>query len=83
MVHECLKLILRIFDVISYMTYIIIFSSRYQQVPSIETHNMDLADWKATRELIQNIGTVDLLVNNAAILKVTPFLEVTKDDFDR
>ena len=44
---------------------------------------MDVADWKATRELIQNIGTVDLLVNNAAILKVTPFLEVTKDDFDQ
>ena len=37
---------------------------------------VDLSDWAATRKAVEEIGPVDLLVNNAAILRLTAFLEV-------
>lgn len=44
---------------------------------------VDLGDWEATERALGNVGPVDLLVNNAATLLTQPFLEVTKDVFDR
>ena len=55
---------------------------RVLQIPSIETHTLDLSDWDATRTLVQSLGPIDLLVNNAGIIKVTPFLEVSKEEVD-
>jgi L-xylulose reductase len=50
--------------------------------PSINTVAVDLADWNAAREAVNNIGAVDYLVNNAGILIVKSFLETTAEDFD-
>ena len=41
---------------------------------------IDLQDWHKTREVLKTIGHVDLLVNNAAIIKMAPFLETKKED---
>lgn len=44
---------------------------------------MDLADWDATAAALARAGPVDLLVNNAAVALLQPFLDVTRDAFDR
>lgn len=53
-----------------------------QEVPSIEVYNVDLADWDKSRAVVESIGPIDLLVNNAAVSSRTPFLDVTKDELD-
>uniref|UniRef100_A0A667WWJ7 Dicarbonyl/L-xylulose reductase n=1 Tax=Myripristis murdjan TaxID=586833 RepID=A0A667WWJ7_9TELE len=52
------------------------------ECPSITPVCVDLADWGATAAALQDIGPIDLLVNNAACAKLQPFLEVTPDHFD-
>lgn len=44
---------------------------------------VDLGDWSATEAALSNIGAVDLLVNNAGVALLQPFLEVTQEAFDR
>lgn len=44
---------------------------------------VDLGDWGATEKALGGVGPVDLLMNNAAMALMRPFLEVTKEDFDR
>ncbi|KAL0595765.1 L-xylulose reductase [Plecturocebus cupreus] len=44
---------------------------------------VDLSDWEATEQALGSVGPVDLLVNNAAVALLQPFLEVTKEAFDR
>ena len=53
------------------------------QIPDMETHRLDLTDWDATREVVQSLGRIDLLVNNAGTCKIKPFLESTKEDLNR
>jgi L-xylulose reductase len=53
------------------------------QCPSIETVTPDLSDWTSTREVVGSLGPFDLLVNNAGVNKLTPFLEQTEEDLDR
>ncbi|CAO2646431.1 L-xylulose reductase [Lemmus lemmus] len=53
------------------------------QCPGIEPVCVDLGDWEATEKALGSIGPVDLLVNNAAVALLQPFLEVTKEAFDR
>ncbi|KAL3870403.1 hypothetical protein ACJMK2_038471 [Sinanodonta woodiana] len=53
------------------------------EVPGIQTVVVDLADWTATRDALENIGKIDLLVNNAGILIKSSFLETTKEDLDK
>lgn len=43
---------------------------------------VDLGDWDATERALGNVGPVDLLVNNAAVAPLQPFLEVTKEACD-
>ncbi|XP_047464795.1 L-xylulose reductase [Mugil cephalus] len=58
-------------------------NSLTEECPSITPVCVDLADWGATEAALQNIGPIDLLVNNAACANLQPFLEVTPDQFDR
>ncbi|XP_068160615.1 L-xylulose reductase isoform X1 [Antennarius striatus] len=51
--------------------------------PSIIPVCVDLADWEATEATLQDVGPIDLLVNNAGCSSLQPFLEVTPDQFDR
>ncbi|KAL3870404.1 hypothetical protein ACJMK2_038472 [Sinanodonta woodiana] len=53
------------------------------EVPGIQTVVVDLADWTATRHALEKIGKIDLLVNNAGIMIMSPFLETTKEDLDK
>ena len=43
---------------------------------------MDLKDWKATREAVTSVLPIDLLVNNAGIAALDPFLTAKPEDFD-
>ena len=49
-------------------------------MPDILVYNVDISDWDKTRHVVQQIGPVDLLVNNAAVLITKPFLELDKED---
>jgi NAD(P)-dependent dehydrogenase (short-subunit alcohol dehydrogenase family) len=54
---------------------------------SLKTERVDVADDAAVRALAARVlarhGRIDVLVNNAAILEVIPFHEMTMDEFDR
>ena len=39
---------------------------------------VDLSDWAATRKVVEELGPIDLLVNNAAVL--SPMLFVNFDE---
>uniref|UniRef100_A0A8D0L5G3 Dicarbonyl and L-xylulose reductase n=1 Tax=Sphenodon punctatus TaxID=8508 RepID=A0A8D0L5G3_SPHPU len=54
-----------------------------QECPGIQTLCVDLGDWEATEATLNTVGAVYLLVNNAAVALLQPFLEVTKEAFDR
>ncbi|XP_056406286.1 L-xylulose reductase [Hyla sarda] len=54
-----------------------------RECPGVETVCVDLGDWSATEASLGNIGAVDLLVNNAGVALLQPFLEVTQEAFDR
>ena len=43
---------------------------------------IDMANWANLREMVESLGPIDLLVNNAAVARVTPFIETTEDDLD-
>lgn len=47
-----------------------------------ETVTVDLADSEATKNAVEAVGPVDLLVNNAGINVLQPFLDVTVEAFD-
>ncbi|KAM6951309.1 L-xylulose reductase [Aplochiton taeniatus] len=56
--------------------------SLLQECPSVTPVCVDLSDWAATAVALEDVGPVDLLVNNAACAMLQPFLEVTSDQFD-
>lgn len=47
------------------------------------TLRFDLSSWDACIELARAAGSIDILVNNAAILIEKPSADVTTDDFER
>ena len=53
--------------------------SLQEEVPDIDVYNVDIADWDKTRTVVESIGPIQLLVNNAGITYPTPFLDVTKE----
>ena len=54
-----------------------------QECEGINTVCVDLADWDATKKAVEAIGPIDLLVNNAGISILDPFLDVKPEDFDK
>lgn len=54
----------------------------YTQCPGVEPVCVDLGNWEATEQALGSVGPVDLLVNNAAVALLQPFLEVTKEACD-
>ncbi|XP_034784298.2 L-xylulose reductase-like, partial [Acipenser ruthenus] len=52
------------------------------ECPSITPVCVDLADWDSTGKALQDVGPVDLLVNNAAVATLQPFLEATPQEFE-
>ncbi|KAA8581166.1 hypothetical protein FQN60_008532 [Etheostoma spectabile] len=58
-------------------------NSLVQECASITPVCVDLADWGATEAALQEVGPIDLLVNNAACANLQPFLDVTPDQFEQ
>jgi len=50
--------------------------------PKIQPICVDLRDWDATRNAVQSVLPIDLLVNNAGVICLSPFLDVTPEAFD-
>ncbi|KAI0211724.1 L-xylulose reductase [Lamellibrachia satsuma] len=44
--------------------------------PEIITVCVDLSDWAAAKKAVEEIGPIDLLVNNAAIAEIVAFLDM-------
>ncbi|OWR42712.1 L-xylulose reductase [Danaus plexippus plexippus] len=57
--------------------------SLHAQYPSIDVVALDVGDYDKTRQVIDDLGHFDALVNNAAIANCQPFLECSPDVFDR
>ncbi|XP_019642592.1 PREDICTED: L-xylulose reductase-like [Branchiostoma belcheri] len=56
--------------------------SLVQECPGIHPVQCDLADPEATKTAVESVGPIDLLVNNAGIVILQSFLDVTLDAFD-
>ncbi|XP_060620826.1 L-xylulose reductase isoform X1 [Anolis sagrei] len=54
-----------------------------EECPGIQTLCVDLGDWDATEAALSQVEDIDLLVNNAAVAVLQPFLQVTKEAYDR
>jgi len=54
-----------------------------EEAPSINILCVDLGDRQTTKAAVENIGPIDLLVNNAAVAALEPFLEVTPELFEK
>ncbi|XP_072882191.1 L-xylulose reductase-like isoform X1 [Hemitrygon akajei] len=57
--------------------------SLVQECPKMLTICVDLGNWEATENALKDVGPVDLLVNNAAVSILEPFLEVTQEAVDK
>ncbi|XP_072098491.1 L-xylulose reductase-like [Mobula birostris] len=57
--------------------------SLVQGCPDTLTICVDLSNWEAAENALKDVGPVDLLVNNAAVGILEPFLEVTQEAFDK
>ncbi|XP_059804559.1 L-xylulose reductase-like [Hypanus sabinus] len=57
--------------------------SLVQECPKMLTICVDLGNWEATENALKDVGPVDLLVNNAAVGILEPFLEITEEAFDK
>ncbi|XP_078610472.1 L-xylulose reductase-like [Branchiostoma floridae x Branchiostoma japonicum] len=56
--------------------------SLVQEYPGIHPVQCDLGDPEVTKAAVESVGPIDLLVNNAGIIIMQPFLDVTLDAFD-
>ena len=43
---------------------------------------VDLLDWEQTQSAVQSLGHIDFLINNAGVIAIEPFFDVTSDSFD-
>ncbi|XP_051888634.1 L-xylulose reductase [Pristis pectinata] len=57
--------------------------SLVQECPKMLTICVDISNWEATENALKDVGPIDLLVNNAAVSILEPFLEVTQEAFDK
>lgn len=44
---------------------------------------LDVGDWDKTKKALNDVGPVDLLVNNAAVLDLSELREITEEKVDR
>ncbi|OWF39734.1 L-xylulose reductase-like [Mizuhopecten yessoensis] len=52
------------------------------EVPSMHIVLADLQDWDGSRKVIEQLGPIDLLVNNAGVGRNALFMEVKKEELD-
>ncbi|KAK5641336.1 hypothetical protein RI129_009883 [Pyrocoelia pectoralis] len=54
-----------------------------EEIPSIHTIVVDLSDWSETKQSLNGIEKIDLLVNNAGIAVLSPLGEIEEHDIDQ
>ncbi|XP_078349045.1 L-xylulose reductase-like [Oculina patagonica] len=54
-----------------------------EEVPAIQTVCLDLSDVEAATKIIEGLGDIHLLVNNAGVAILAPFEEIKLKDFDK
>ncbi|XP_069122877.1 L-xylulose reductase-like [Argopecten irradians] len=52
------------------------------EVTSMNIVQADLQDWDGSRKILEQLGPIDLLVNNAGVSSPAPFMEVKKEQLD-
>ncbi|XP_016839400.1 L-xylulose reductase [Nasonia vitripennis] len=57
--------------------------SLVKEDPKIQTVCADLQDWNKARAAVKSVLPIDLLVNNAGIAILDPFLSLKPEDFDQ
>lgn len=67
----------------SALYYTVCCLSFSDQVNTITTVCVDLADLDATKKAVESLGPIHLLVNNAGVVVLQPFLDVTPETYDR
>jgi short-subunit dehydrogenase len=53
------------------------------EVPTVEILTVDISDWSSTTRALQDLGPVDLLVNNAGEGMIKSLVDVEEQDVDR
>lgn len=53
-----------------------------EENPNMQTVCLDLSNWEASRAAVEQLGNIDLLVNNAAVAICEPAMDAKPDDFD-
>jgi len=54
-----------------------------QEDNRIETAVCDVSDWSGTRDVVEGLGEIDMLVNNAAVMEWSNTIDTTEEDFDK
>ena len=55
-------------------------NSLVSECPSVIAHVVSLADWEATKKVVEDIGHIDMVVNNAGVVpQPTPFLDIEQE----
>ena len=49
---------------------------------NLDVFKVDIAEWNKTRNVIETIGPTDTLVNNAGVVVMSPFLDVSQDQLN-
>lgn len=57
--------------------------SLVKEVKAIKPIWVELRDWTDTQSVVEGLGQIDLLVNNAAILQLTPIADARPEEFDQ
>ncbi|KAK9703244.1 hypothetical protein QE152_g29454 [Popillia japonica] len=70
-------------EVIAVSRSVDLLASLLQEIPSIKVIAVDLSNWNGTKEILGNIGPIDLLVNNAGLAILEPLTEVTEEHVDQ
>jgi short-subunit dehydrogenase len=50
--------------------------------PNISTISVDLSNWDETRKALSSVKGVEYLINNAGMVHIEPFMNVTAHHFD-
>ncbi|XP_066592465.1 L-xylulose reductase [Prorops nasuta] len=55
----------------------------HSEDPRIQTVCVDLSDWEAAINAVKSVLPIDMLVNNAGVAILKPFLKMTKEEIDK
>ena len=57
--------------------------STFQGYKNYKHYQVDISNSKEVQEMFKDIGIIHVLVNNAAVFKMQPFVQMSVDDIDK